>query len=304
MLTNIQSDLPEWAAKIYPESKGWDRIRKNWRFRLWALLHPQAVRRMLSLVEQPILAKVLNDNPQLLERPLKPYLCVDLSLMQRVEFLEQHFLFVAERFGERCTEIMSDQGVSLLSIEDKNGEAYDIRLNRGASREGSIGLSLVNQAGTTIYSISFHFSDHGKTVYIGALQGPSEKIKNRQQIIKDLTRTVHGLRTKALMVELALLVSRQLGVERCYAISNRGHIYQALRYIGSKRNKVSFDYDELWTEYEAEKISRYRYRVAMMPARKEIETLNRNKRRLYTKRYQWLDELELAIGERLKQLSC
>ncbi|EKO3889782.1 DUF535 domain-containing protein [Vibrio metschnikovii] len=267
MLTNIQSDLPEWAAKIYPESKGWDRIRKNWRFRLWALLHPQAVRRMLSLVEQ-------------------------------------HFLFVAERFGERCTEIMSDQGVSLLSIEDKNGEAYDIRLNRGASREGSIGLSLVNQAGTTIYSISFHFSDHGKTVYIGALQGPSEKIENRQQIIKDLTRTVHGLRTKALMVELALLVSRQLGVERCYAISNRGHIYQALRYIGSKRNKVSFDYDELWTEYEAEKISRYRYRVAMMPARKEIETLNRNKRRLYTKRYQWLDELELAIGERLKQLSC
>ncbi|MGT0150463.1 hypothetical protein ACT691_17725 [Vibrio metschnikovii] len=35
-----------------------------------------------------------------------------------------------------------------------------------------------------------------------------------------------------------------------------------------------------------------------------METLNRNKRRLYTKRYQWLDELELAIGERLKQLSC
>lgn len=304
MLTNIQHDLPEWAAKIYPESKGWDRIRKNWRFRWWALLHPQAVRRMLSLVEQPILAKVLNDNPQLLERPLKPYLCVNLSLMQRVDYLEQHFLFLAQRFGEHCTAIMSDQGVSLWCIEDKNGEAYDIRLNRGASREGSIGLSLVNQAGATIYSISFHFSDQGKTMHIGALQGPSDKIENRQQIIRDLTRTVHGLRTKALMVELALLVSRQLGVERCYAISNRGHIYQALRYIGSKRNKVSFDYDELWTEYEAEKIDRYTYRIAMMPVRKDIESLNRNKRRLYSKRYQWLDELELAIGERLKQLSC
>ncbi|XAG09235.1 hypothetical protein NM432_13295 [Vibrio metschnikovii] len=32
MLTNIQSDLPEWAAKIYPESKGWDRIRKKLAF--------------------------------------------------------------------------------------------------------------------------------------------------------------------------------------------------------------------------------------------------------------------------------
>ena len=71
-------------------------------------------------------------------------------------------------------------------------------------------------------------------MHIGMLQGPAGSIENRHALIKDLTKSLHGLRTKSLLVEMALMLSRILGINKVKAISNKGHIYQAIHYIGSQ----------------------------------------------------------------------
>ncbi|ASG01243.1 VirK/YbjX family protein [Vibrio anguillarum] len=294
--------LSELSETIYPNTKGWSKIRKNIRFCLWGVTNAYALKSMLRLFSCSELAEVLKQCPQFLEKPLKPYLCVNWSAKERTWHINQHFIYLVEQFGFNAAKFFSESGFSIFDFYDKNGASYSLSLCSGEIREGSLGLQLTDEKGQKIYSISFNVSDQGRSIYIGSLQGPSSGVSDRNQIIKDLTRTTHGLRTKALMVEMIMTLARILGVENLYAISNRGHMYQALRYIGSKRKSVSFDYDELWTEYEAEKMSKYLYRLPTTPNRKGVETLNRNKRRLYTKRYEWLAEVETAMSGRIEQL--
>ncbi|GAM69501.1 hypothetical protein JCM19236_4966 [Vibrio sp. JCM 19236] len=50
-------------------------------------------------------------------------------------------------------------------------------------------------------------------------------------------------------------------------------------------------------------IDKYRFEIPTLPERKDPSTLaKRNKRRLYTKRYAWLDEMEVSLKARLDEL--
>ncbi|OOF22522.1 hypothetical protein BZJ17_05895 [Salinivibrio sp. IB574] len=285
--------LVEWAERIYPNSKGWRVVSKNWRFCALGSAFPTIMERMIEVFNEPYLAPVLADYPEVITKPLKPYLNVSLSMPERVAMLHDHYRFMANTFGRHCSTIFSVAGLPLVSFTANNGRQYGVRFYRGAIREGALGLSLYDvESKQGVYSISFHFNREGRELYIGALQGPSDSVPDRHQIIKMLTKTAHGLRTKALMLELVLMLGRIMGAERCYAVSNKGHIYKAIRYITSKRNVVTFDYDELWREYDGMSLSRYMYALPMQPIRKDVTQLSGSKRRLYTKRYAWLHTLE------------
>lgn len=201
-----------------------------------------------------------------------------------------------KHFPYHIDAIYQNRGIVLYQFQDKDKRSYSINLNSGERREGSLGLQLIDEYGQRLYSISFTISTTENTLYIGSLQGPTESIYNRNETIKSLTKVLHGLRTKALMVEVIMMFAQLFEIENICAISNQGHIYQALRYIGSKRNAVSFDYDKLWQEYHGKRIDKYTYQLPTQPERKDVEQLNRTKRKLYTKRYQWLDECKIALA--------
>ncbi|GAM58915.1 virK protein [Vibrio ishigakensis] len=90
-------------------------------------------------------------------------------------------------------------------------------------REGSLGIRLINSLGQTIYSITFNLTTTPeKTIHIGALKGPSDKVEDRNQVIKTLTRSFHGLRPKALMVELAYSLQERLAMTKRLVFRIRG----------------------------------------------------------------------------------
>ena len=172
-------------------------------------------------------------------------------------------------------------------------------MHKGTSREGGIGIRLVNDKNQSVYALSCNISGtNTKTMHIGMLQGPRDLIENRHALIKELTKSLHGLRTKSLLVEMALMLSRILGISEVKAISNKGHVYQAIRYI-SKRNSISFDYDGLWNEFEATKLDPYMFGLSVLTPRKDPLTLKKTKRKMYTKRYQWLDDTEIEMATNL-----
>ncbi len=205
-------------------------------------------------------------------------------------------------FSSNLLNIYQHKGYKLCQITDKNDNIYNIYLDAGYSREGSIGITLTDNNDTQLYCISFTVNQEQSLLHIGALQGPDSDIENRQALIKQLTKGLYGLRPKALMVELVLIFADCYQLKNITAVSNKGHIYQALRYIGSKRTAVSCDYDELWQEYNGIKQNKEVYQLPLSPKRKDLTLLNRNKRKLYKHRYQWLDELKPSLQLALQSL--
>ncbi|WP_064609550.1 VirK/YbjX family protein [Photobacterium sp. J15] len=298
------SNLPKLANEIYPNTKGINKIRKNARFCFWGITNSKAIKSMTEVFEDKNLKSVLDKNPDIIEKPLKPYLCVNWSGSERTTHLKEHYQFVSQIFGEKSAQVVSGEGVTLLTFTDSKDEEYRVNLYRGTRREGGLGIKLINDKGQNIYSMSFNISGcQQKTMHIGMVQGPADDITDRQSLIVTLTRSLHGLRTKALMIEVALILARIWGVAEVKGVSNKGHIYQALRYVGSKRKSVTFDYDDFWTEYGGEPISKYLFSVPVNPPRKDPSTLKKTKRRLYTKRYQWLADAEQTINDNLAVIS-
>ena len=285
------------ASQVYPDAKG---IKKKARFYVWAATNGRAIRAMTTLFSSDNLHPVLTNNPHILEKPLKPYLCVNWSSKERVKHLSEHYQFIDNTFGINANNVISANGITILEFDSLTEQHYRIQLFRGASREGGLGIRLLNDQDQSVYSLACNISGSTtKTMHIGMLQGPAESIENRHALIKELTKSLHGLRTKSLLVEMALMLARILGVSEVKAISNKGHVYQALRYIGSKRKSVTFDYDGLWDEFEAKKINTYFYGLALNTQRKDPLTLKKTKRKMYIKRYQWLDDSEIAMATNL-----
>ncbi|OAJ96276.1 VirK/YbjX family protein [Vibrio bivalvicida] len=295
---NFVLSLPKVAETVYPDIRGFKKLRYNARFCLWSMLKPGVLKQMQELFAQPDLKKITEVNPRLLEKPLKPYVCLKWRPEQRAKKIYEHFNSLYEMYGRGFLDFYSNDGWLLADILDCR-----LLLCAGPEREGSLALKLIDEQNRDLFTLAFNLSSTpNREIHIGALQGPGDYITERGEIIKALTRGMHGLRPKALMVEVLLMLAREWQVEKIFGISNKGHIYQALRYTGSKRSSVTFNYAELWTEYGAEQVSKYIYQIPMQPPRKDPSTLKKTKRRLYTKRYAWLDEIQDIMTKRLSEL--
>lgn len=298
-------NLPHIAKRIYPNTKGLKVIKKNVRFCMWGLVNPQPLKTMLNLLSCPAFKELLVRRPDMLEKPLKPYVCVNWTCSQRTQNLADHLHMMEAFFGESAVQILSGESKPLLQFADRDGAIYKLKLFTGEVREGSLGLKLTNADDQHIYSVTFNLSAPNgvRTMHIGALQGPSDKLNNRQDTIKLLTKATHGLRTKALMVEFALMFAKLFAIEEVQGVSNQGHIYQALRYlVGSKGKAVSFNYDQLWQEYGAIAVDKFLFSIPVNPERKDPAELKKTKRKLYEKRYAWLAEMEAILHENVRSL--
>ncbi|WP_159084614.1 VirK/YbjX family protein [Dongshaea marina] len=293
--------LPQLSSFIYPGIQGVKKIRYGGRFCLWGVLHLNILHKMVKLFSDKQLYPLLESQPRLLEKPLKPYLSVKWKRSERAGHIRQHYTLMQNIFAERLYEIFCEGGFELMQFNAGDGGMYRIQLcyDGGLSREGDLTIRLTDAQNQRIYSLACSFSHLDKsTLFIGALQGPSESIRDRQELTRQLTKSLYGLRPKALMIEVAQMLATTLGFEQILAISNKGHIYQALRYFGSLRGKVSFDYDALWHEFGGEKISSSFYRLPVHPERRPLESIKSKKRAQYRNRYQWLDNVEDQIKDK------
>lgn len=288
---------------LYPNITGIDKVRKKFRLYCWCVFSPKVTNELMSCFDDPLLEKLITVYPSFIEKPLKPYGCVSWDKEQRMQMLDKHLQFMLNNFSSNLLNIYQHEGIKLSQITDKNNNVYNIYLDAGYSREGSLGLTLTDNNDMQLYCISFTVNQEQSHLHIGALQDPDSDIENRQELIKELTKGLYGLRPKALMVELALIFADAYQLKNITAVSNKGHIYQALRYIGSKRHAVSCDYDQIWQEYQGVKESNVIYKLPLLPERKDLSTLNRNKRKLYKNRYQWLDELKQTLALALKSVN-
>jgi len=291
------------ARTIYPDASPLRLAKKTAVFCINGLRHKNELEHLRSVFACDELSGVLQHFPAILEKSFHPYACIDWSLERRFQEIEHHFINVKNTFAANAVEVYKSEGYCLFEFTANDEEKYTVELCPGYQCEGSMGVRLRDSDKREVYALSFHLSDQDtNTCYISGLQGPNDRIPDRQKTIVTITRSLHGLRPKSLMVETVYMIAAAMGIQSIHGISNRGHIVQSDLYSEEKRSQVEFDYDELWAEYQAtSEVDRF-FILPAAPVRKDIASLKSKKRSLYRKRYAWLTEQNETVRVAMNSL--
>jgi uncharacterized protein VirK/YbjX len=168
-------------------------------------------------------------------------------------------------------------------------------------REGEIVLNLF-QEDKRLMSLAFTFSkiDNELVIYIGAMQGRLSGDETLE-ILKQVTKSLDGLRPADLLLELLRAIALHVGVKKILAISdeNRHHRHN---YFGKlQQSLLKTNYNQKWIESQGVPLESGFYSLPIKKIRKDIAEVSSNKRALYRRRYEMLDILETAIKEVLNK---
>lgn len=106
--------------------------------------------------------------------------------------------------------------------------------------EGELCIQLSDAGDHPIYRLILSVIDDRPTIAIGCIQGPGGQ--NGKDVVRDLTKNMHGMRPKQLMLSLAYAFAQHFGIQRILAVSNTAHP------LRRARDRFQADYDAFWLE--------------------------------------------------------
>lgn len=237
--------------------------------------------------------------PDMAEKLHRPYRRKGLSVKNRLELLLDHNRIVMH-LGWSDLVAKAYQGrVEIASFADRDGNVLQLVLDRPGQfgKEGELALHLVD-SDTRLYSACFSFreSDGIRELDVGCIQGPD--LQDARQSVRELTRGLHGLRPRSLILEALRSIANTAGCARLRVVGNANHIYRSLR----KRRKIAFDYDAFCAEAKGVTAStgdwllpvRIELRpLAEIPSKKRAET---NRRRAMLSQIDWLTQASICAS--------
>ena len=259
-------------------------------------------------LNEPLMAAAIRVNPMLYRKIIRPYVSPGWTTDRKLRVMTGHHEYVATRltrtpFIQTCTR----EGLGLLNIAHE-GEEYQIRgvSDQKFSKEGELTLVLFStKYNCHVSSLTFVIveSDTGPShvMIIGGSQGlPAQADKN---IIKEVSKLLHGLRPKALLLFAAQEIARAWQLDGIRAASNRTHISRHSDYALNRTRRPKLSYDEFWDESGGKSGSDDYYDLPMHYVRRTDAEIKSNKRSLYHQRYKMLDRLSTELQVRLSDLA-
>ncbi|WNL44801.1 DUF535 family protein [Dyella sp. BiH032] len=185
-------------------------------------------------------------DPRLLERHLHRFVNARWKRRDRLRALLAHYQFATSALPTPLFDAVYVEGgvpLGLLVLKDGRELILSLRPPLDKGCEGELGIQLEGMDGRTLYRIVFTVIDDGRTLAIGCLQGPGGP--DAREAVRELTRQMHGLRPKQLMLALACAFARHFGIAQVLGIANAAHPL-------SRRRAGIFqaDYDAFWLEQQ------------------------------------------------------
>jgi uncharacterized protein VirK/YbjX len=246
---------------------------------------------------------MISDNPLLLQALVRfplmhgmiywPYINHTWPMARRLSVIDQHY-----RMLGGSAKIIADATFEEVVLAQLEEEFSGLRLVLDKAswflREGEIVLNLfVNEQ--RLYSIAFTLGINscGPIVFVGALQGSNSE--SAQEIYRDITHALHGMRPRdLLMVSLKLLCS-ELGINRIWAISSDNRQHNSPYFGNSHKEKVLVAYNEIWQEHGGIAIENGFYEIPVTVRYRDVSEIPTRKRATYRRRYHMLDKLGMDI---------
>ncbi len=249
--------------------------------------------RYLRPIDNPLLQREQREFPALREFILRPYVNRHWGLRRRLHEIANHYALVQSRVP--FFDIHNGEWRDLTQY-DIGGTPLRIVMDRPAwmRGEGQLAISLF-YARDRIYTAMLHLSGSVENLQliVGNLQGDG---RDRLALYKALTKALHGMRPRDFLIHIVRILAGELQCSLLLGITDAAH---RSSHRLSRAEKLA-TYDEMWLEHGA--VSRPGSAFfAMSPGlrKRPSDEIPANKRGLYRRRYQLLEELQLRLRERI-----
>ncbi len=255
-------------------------------------------REWFEVLQTPKMALIVKNHPYLYHKLQRPYLAWTLNTRQRLEVLKRHYQFIlAELPKSVLQDIYASRGKLLVELDAEKIGTLELSLGcSGKQKEGDLIISLGNkttrhQLASLSFSILKYEADR-KEIFIGGLQGDQKASK---EMVVSITRTLYGLRPKALLVYVLQQLAVDWGITHLRAVSDEKHIYRHFQ----KRREVAASYDEFWIDCGGKLAADGFFDLPVSFVARDISTIRVNKRQMYRRRYAMLAEITAQIRNRM-----
>lgn len=283
----------------------WSRPLRRIGFMAMALANIGRICRWLGCADNPGLAKEMREFPRIFRIIDRSYIHKDWSLDQRLTAVAQHYR--ALEASGAVLDIGANQYFDLATL---GPEYMDLRIvvdrPRWARAEGELAVSLFCREHRIYSAMLLLLGTPGsRRLVIGAFQGRGASDAKATYV--QLTRALHGLRPRDLLVNVLKLIARELGCVEIWGISDACHRGGGA-YFGRCKHT---SYDEIWTEHGGCLNAEGFFAISPTVRRRDLQDLPSRKRAQYRRRYRLLDDIGKRIhdvfisGERtVKEHAC
>ena len=290
----------DWSVQFHRGSPDkFHSLKAHLRWAGLAAFRRQGADDWFALLERPEMRPFAEANSHLAFRPLARYLSIDWDFQKRAKVILETYEFIHAQGGTLFTSMLQPDCTSMLA-RFSLGKAGEATIRFGFSgkfrKEGEIVVYLETsqREGPISYlAFSLEKGPGGWILYVGAIQG---RKGGEEEVTREITKAMHGLRPKAFMVFLAQEIAQALRVRELRGVGNNIHVFRARNMgpSGAKR-RVVFDYDELWEEIGGESLPDGWFNLPLKALRRAPEEIKPNKRGMYTKRYAMMDTISRQI---------
>lgn len=270
-----------------------------------SMLHYLASKKIFNFFDQSDFFQIAVNNPMVQRKILHRYLHCGMSATKKAKAIIDHYTFIDQNFTSEAIQAMY-YGKSMHLLELTIGsELYTLEMGYSDSfyREGELTLMLLNSKKQRIYSIAFSFlKDIDKHyIFIGGMQGPQQTSTSSLEIIKTMTKEMHGLRPRNFMLLIMRAIATSLEIEKIVAVTTENHISKCHRNPLKHYDKFQADYNGYFEEEGGVREGRF-FILSSDQKRKSIDSIESKKRSLYKKRYTMMDNLSHIVHTKLKSM--
>jgi len=291
-------DRVESASHRRPSATAWQRLlaslqgRRDWRGhagrRTWlaakylvrSLLMPRQHAGYLALIAgDPLLHAYRRRDPRVLERHFHRFINLGWNRRQRLQAISRHYGFMREAMPDALLRAVYGEGKALLgqlTLKDGRKLILSLRPPIVMGCEGELCIQLGDEQGHAFYRLVVSVVDDAPTLVIGCLQGPAGE--ESRELVRGLTRNMHGLRPKCLMLSLARVLVRQWGIVRLLAVANAAHP------LRNPHRRFVADYDTFWQEQQGRAIDGGWFELPLQVERKSEAEVPSQHRSAFRKR--------------------
>jgi uncharacterized protein VirK/YbjX len=293
------TELVRTAPLVHP-GPGWLDRWSQFKYCVRGLALARLTHELFSTLQTPKLAEAARRHPRILSKLQRPYLHRKLGPQRRLAALRYHYDFTARQFTtEAIRELFSPKGflVAELSLEDAGRFGVRLVYRDEFEKEGELSVVFSDEtSGAMLFSLTFCVmagEERAPEIFVGGLQGC--KVVNQRESVVAVTRAMHGLRPKALLVFALQQLAAAWRISAIHAVNNGNHVYRHYR----KRRTFAASYDEFWQECGGEAGAHGMFKLPLEPRWRALEEIRAAKRSMYKRRYAMLQDLAAQIQRSL-----
>lgn len=278
-------------VQMYPDSHNHPLLkqaRERARYYGYQFLYRKYCQQLLAFLDQdPQWQPLFTQHYYRFNALLTTYCDKRFSAANRLQAITENLRLVEEKMGaEHCQKLLTENHLLLSQLTDDL--QLFLNINQIDPFEGYFSINIKNQYNERVYDASFTFLSPNKLL-IASIQGPAGE--NAQEIVKQATKTLHGVRPMFMLMNVFKLLAKKWHCE----LIGIPHKAQG-KYRLSARSKILFNYNEFWEENQGKYQDNY-WHIPLEIERKPLEEIASKKRSMYRKRYEMLDKMESDIQQ-------